>query len=515
MAEGGGVCEVCRKPAKQFCSSCRSVFYCSRDCQKQDWKTHKTRCKPYVIQNHPVFGRHMVATRDIRAGEVILREAPVVVGPKQRSPPLCLGCHRPPDGSYCCPSCHYPLCGPPCRASPVHKRECAVLSQAKTRLTVDRFDIPHPAYECITPLRCLLLREADPRQWEVVSQLQDHSEAVKASELHGLIQRNTVDFLRGFMRYEGASEAEIYRMCGVVVVNSFEVRHHGSRVRALYPQAAMLAHQCVPNTKHAFDANLTMILRATMVIRKGTPITATYTNTFWNTMQRRKQLKLTKCFLCTCQRCADPSELGTHFGTLLCGECGTGFVQPIKPLDLHSDWTCSKCGVVVMAKTVFWGDQILHKELKGLDQTSAGPFEEFLDHYKKALHPGHRFLIEAKYALVKIYGNSPEHRYKDLSREQLENKVKYCRELLQVVEVLAPGQSLLRGTLLLELQAALVALARLLLSNDVITQDDSRDYMTEAVKHLKEASEILRHEPEMDEGGLDQKLKKLSEELDV
>ena len=61
-----------------------------------------------------------------------------------------------------------------------------------------------------------------------------------------------------------------------------------------------------------------------------------------------------------------------------------------------------------------------------------------------------------------------------MSQEQLENKVKYCRELLLLAEVLAPGQSLLRGTLLLELQAALVAMARLLLSNDAITQEDSQ-----------------------------------------
>lgn len=39
--------------------------------------------------------------------------------------------------------------------------------------------------------------------------------------------------------------------------------------------------------------------------------------------------------------------------------------------------------------------------------------------------------------------------------------------------------------------------------------------MTEAVKHLKEASEILKHEPEMEKGGLDAKLKILSEELDI
>lgn len=397
----------------------------------------------------------------------------------------------------------------------MHKGECAVLSRAKSKLSVDRFDISHQAYECITPLRCLLLRHAaDPRRYEALTQLQDHVADVKASEMNSIIQRNTVDFLREFMRYDGATPEEIYRMCGILLVNSFEVKHNGSRIRGLYPQTAMLAHDCTPNTKHAIDADLNMILRATVVIRKGTAITATYTNTFWNTMQRRRQLKFSKYFLCTCQRCSDPTELGTHLGTLLCGECG-GQVLPTTPLDFDSPWTCGKCGDSILAKTVFWGDHILHKELKALDQTIAKPFEDFLDHYKKALHPGHRFMVEAKYALINIYGNSKEHRYRDMSQEELERKVKYCRELLTLAEVLAPGQSLLRGNLLIELQASLVAMARLLLSNDAISQDDSKEYMTEAVKKLQEATEILKHEPEMEKGGLDRKLQKLSEELDV
>lgn len=36
-AEGG-------KPLKQ-CSLCHRVYYCSQNCQKQDWKTHKPVCK--------------------------------------------------------------------------------------------------------------------------------------------------------------------------------------------------------------------------------------------------------------------------------------------------------------------------------------------------------------------------------------------------------------------------------------------------------------------------------------
>jgi hypothetical protein len=43
-------CQVCEKKKADgvklsFCSSCRSVSYCSRECQKADWKTHKNICK--------------------------------------------------------------------------------------------------------------------------------------------------------------------------------------------------------------------------------------------------------------------------------------------------------------------------------------------------------------------------------------------------------------------------------------------------------------------------------------
>ncbi|RDB24852.1 hypothetical protein Hypma_007901 [Hypsizygus marmoreus] len=42
-------CFVCRakgKPKLLMCTICRKVRYCSKDCQKKDWKAHKARCKP-------------------------------------------------------------------------------------------------------------------------------------------------------------------------------------------------------------------------------------------------------------------------------------------------------------------------------------------------------------------------------------------------------------------------------------------------------------------------------------
>ena len=38
-------CNVCGKECAKHCSRCRLVFYCSVNCQHQDWKRHKKECK--------------------------------------------------------------------------------------------------------------------------------------------------------------------------------------------------------------------------------------------------------------------------------------------------------------------------------------------------------------------------------------------------------------------------------------------------------------------------------------
>ncbi|KAJ7255329.1 hypothetical protein C8J57DRAFT_1346185, partial [Mycena rebaudengoi] len=47
------VCFVCKKEGEALprCQRCRSVPYCSRECQTQDWKAHKQICLLYVQHN--------------------------------------------------------------------------------------------------------------------------------------------------------------------------------------------------------------------------------------------------------------------------------------------------------------------------------------------------------------------------------------------------------------------------------------------------------------------------------
>ena len=44
------MCIKCCKPSTKQCSKCRRVWYCSRECQVADWKTHKESCKSLLSQ---------------------------------------------------------------------------------------------------------------------------------------------------------------------------------------------------------------------------------------------------------------------------------------------------------------------------------------------------------------------------------------------------------------------------------------------------------------------------------
>ena len=49
-----GNCGFCGALASVKCSSCKSVFYCDRNCQKRHWKEHKSFCKSKKVVSEEV-----------------------------------------------------------------------------------------------------------------------------------------------------------------------------------------------------------------------------------------------------------------------------------------------------------------------------------------------------------------------------------------------------------------------------------------------------------------------------
>lgn len=131
------------------------------------------------------IGRHLKATRDIKQGEIILSELPLVFGPKIISAAMCLGCNRLletndliqpkadkkskmriPRNYYKCSKCKWPLCGPKCENSELHVDECNLMADKRFQCNIDYDEEgdeckKESAYCAIVPLRCLLLKKSN------------------------------------------------------------------------------------------------------------------------------------------------------------------------------------------------------------------------------------------------------------------------------------------------------------------------------------------------------------------
>lgn len=114
----------------------------------------------FLVQTSPELGRYGVASKDLKAGDVVFQERPFTVGPKTDSTVVCLACNCCVDGSDRgpkCSECGWPLCmdcaGKP--AGGLHDgNECKLFKENKVKFQTisDPEQICHQL-DCITPLR--------------------------------------------------------------------------------------------------------------------------------------------------------------------------------------------------------------------------------------------------------------------------------------------------------------------------------------------------------------------------
>ncbi|XP_067613512.1 SET domain-containing protein SmydA-8 [Eurosta solidaginis] len=510
-----GKCAVCGVTATQKCGGCRNVVYCGKEHQIIHWrKGHKAECTCYEIATNDTLGRHLRATRDIKQGEIFLREKPFIYGPKVASAPICLGCHRTlpsPTSSqknyYKCTRCSWPLCGVECERLPLHIDECELMAARKFNAKIDydptkeQTGMKESAYCVILPLRCILLRKKNPAAFARFDQLEDHLSERIETPLYKVLSANLLTFIKTIMGFSEWSDDDVLRIAARLDTNAFEIRlaATGQKLRAVYINAAMISHDCVSNARHTFDEQLQIIFIAKQKISKGEIIATSYTQPLKCTLMRRQHLQLAKCFQCTCARCKDPEELGTFAGAILCSKCKIGKIISTNPLDNGAIWKCQLCPHEIPAKQISWGNNAMLKEIESLKKFSPRAFEEFLHRYRDTLHEKNTHMLQVKYALTQLYGSVPGFRMQEMTDAAVKRKVELCRELLEVADVLDGGWSIFRGNLLLDLQEALVVQAKREFEQGLLTKTNVQEKLTEAMDMLKEAVEIMKLEPDMQE----------------
>ena len=88
-------------------------------------------------------------------------------------------------------------------------------------------------------------------------------------------------------------------------------------------------------------------------IKAGEQIVTSYKNPLLGSVARRSHFPRVWYFHCSCPRCSDPTELGSHLSSLRCGECGES-VLPSHPTHYNSPWSCSACSLTISAHQAEW-----------------------------------------------------------------------------------------------------------------------------------------------------------------
>ena len=203
------------------------------------------------------------------------------------------------------------------------------------------------------------------------------------------------------------TEKEILEIAGILDTNCFEILLPSKKIKArgIYFETAMMAHECIPNTKHFVDENYEIKVFATQLIKKGEMILTSYSHPLKTTIERRLAINLAKCFDCVCPRCKDPTEKNTFSSSINCSTCNDGVLTSCDPLTNLSEWQCIKCEHKVSGAKIIQLTSEIRKSLDHLNKRSVVDCEDFIKSYKKFLPDSSVFMVDVKYALCMLYGN--------------------------------------------------------------------------------------------------------------
>lgn len=212
---------------------------------------------PVQILWSPEKGRHLVAARNITAGEEVFRETPLVLAPRPDSSPICLACLTSLENNRrACNGCSSPLCSPPCEGKLHDSTECSLLSCLG--LLPDKMQLLLLNH-LLTPLRTLQLLQVAPEVGAVVEALQSNTQKWQRVGLARETEKKVIDALQ---RLGVEEDEEVVRhICGVFDTNAFMVKGG----RALLPLAALMNHHCCANTQHWFTQGV-LVVRAVSII---------------------------------------------------------------------------------------------------------------------------------------------------------------------------------------------------------------------------------------------------------
>eukprot|EP00092_Neocalanus_flemingeri_P034458 GFUD01037469.1.p1 GENE.GFUD01037469.1~~GFUD01037469.1.p1 ORF type:complete len:462 (-),score=138.23 GFUD01037469.1:36-1421(-) len=445
-------------------------------------------------------GRCLTARCNISPGDLVFSEKCLFWGPVQTSgSSICVSCLDGtcmPDPGVCL-ECGYTLCQThqePAR----HKEECQLLAISGWSSAKNMED----QLLVLTVIRCLLTVRDENMDMMAVRGFMD------VARMEWLVKR--------IVQTGKWGEEEILLATKCVLYNCLDVLgKDGSPLgRGLYPTACLLEHSCTSNTRNIIIGD-SLECRATVHIPEGETITTCLVSPLLDVFTRRKELKEKFNLNCSCPRCCSPTELGSFSSALCCLACENilGYFLPPDPADTMPQYTCNKCQYQIPEKLAIKATQELIPIVQEYNMFGIEEQEDFLDSLLTKFHENHSLILQLKLNICKELGRDDYDSLEGAENDTLERKTEFCEELLAVMDIIEPGLSVVRGTLLYELaDAIMVREGRH--GKDIFEDEDSLENKYEACeKYLSEAMKCLENDRDDKLKQLCMKIKKMRHDL--
>ncbi|XP_065369562.1 SET domain-containing protein SmydA-8-like [Calliphora vicina] len=447
------------------------------------------------IQENPEIGRYVRAADNIKAGETLLLEKPVLIlataGEKR-----CCNCFK--YAQKYCGKCHLsPLCLDCTQHSEFDCNTLAAMTELKHE-ELKKFP------DCYGIIKCLLLSEnpEGKEDFSKILQLMSHLEKRRKSAIwqernKQIVQPILKSNLKNYFQLGCKLDEEfLQHLCGVLDVNTYEIRAPDvASMSGLYLKGSLLAHQCCPNANVAIDDLYRIKIYANRDIDKEEMVTNCYTNVLLGTDERRHILQEGKYFLCNCPRCADPTELGSHMSSFICAPCaGNNKEGYIVKQVTNKKWQCSTCTHSLRSEQV---ETIIDKAKEEVfhAQDDLRRFEILLAKLSTILHKNHYIMVDIKQNIANILRTVIMNSLQRPGRRVYERKVRLCQELVMVLQIIQPGISRLKAIALYELANASAELYRLRFGEKELTEEELQRYLRQCEAMFKESIRMLLYEP--------------------
>ena len=259
--------------------------------------------------------------------------------------------------------------------------------------------------------------------------------------------KSVADYVRNTMKIQDFPEEEVLRLTGIKATNANSLEPTGVSGTGLYPLYPLMNSYCYCNTMYSIDkVTKQMYVRAQRLIPAGQEITTRYIIPTMGQPARMNYIWSAWGFICSCERCSDPTELGTRYSGVLCEqeECEEGCLLPAMPCQLAAKWVCDECGHEVEEREIMDMLDTYKHMIDSTNLTDPAEGEKLLHYLAAQLHPHHEYLLRVKTQLLQAYSQARQQ-----ARPVMDRRLQLALDILQVrvfVRFIHSAQSSGHGT---------------------------------------------------------------------